>query len=289
MKVATVSFRFRLSGPGVEGAAEQLLTAFVPTLVRPRSMELQLVRLSGGLPAEVSRHKFAGSVDGDVSWAESWGLPPLPGEQPAEGCYTRLQEDIAGPTGPREFAPVLDRVEAFRELAQRQQANREARRAWVVWTFWGLTRVSYPLPSGGLGEGWFLRERLERHHTLVPVLRFICQFGADAQGPFDWRVQTHSHLWSLYSSRYDRRRRAWVKKEDVAAPEENAQRLVRALGLWLLRFPGATFSWGPEREHRPDLTGRVPEVLAQFFGPPHAQHQVAAIPGLRRCLNGHAR
>jgi hypothetical protein len=288
MKVATASFRFRLSGPGVEDAAGQLLTTFVPALVRPKSMELQLVRLSGGLPAEVSRHKFPGSVDGDVSWAESWGLPLLPGEQPAAAGYTWLTDDGAGLTRPQDFAPVLDRVAAFRELAQRHQASREARRAWVVWTFWGLTRVCYPLPSGGLGEGWFLRERLERHDTLVPILRFICQFGADPQGPFDWRVQTHSHLWSLYSSRHDGRRRAWVKKEDGAAPEHNAKQLVRALGAWLLRFPGATFSWEVEREHSPDLCGRVPELIGQLFGPPHAQHQVAAIPGPCRRINGHA-
>jgi hypothetical protein len=288
MKVATASFRFRLLGPGVEGAAEQLMSVFSPALVRPKSMELQLVGLSGGLPAAAVRHKFPGSVDGDVPWAGSWGLPLLSGERRAAGGFTRLSREGSWLTLPRDHEPVLGQVKTFREMALRQESTGEARRAWVVWTFWGPTRVFYPSPSGGLREGWFLRECLEHHNALVPVLRLVCQFGGHPCAPFEWRAQTHSHLWSYYSSRYDRDGGGWVRKGDVTAPELNALLLARALGSLLLRFPNASFSWDVEREHGPDLTGCVPDVIGRLFGPPHAQLEVAAIAGLDRCRNGHA-
>jgi hypothetical protein len=286
MKPATVSFCFRLSGPGVEAAAEQLLDTLSPRLVQPRSMDLQLVSLSGLRPALATRYKFPGSVDGEAFWPAPWGPSLLPGERPAAGGYTELAEGGDWLTLPRDHDLVLERVRAFREMAARYESSKAARRAWAVWTFWGLTRVFHALSAGGLGEGWLFREFLEHHNSLVPILRVICQIGADPKAPFDWRAQTYGHSWSFFSSRYDRGTRRWARKEEVAAPEQNARLLVQALAAWLLKFPNACFSWDLEREHRPDLSGCVPQVIRQLFGPRRARLEVAAIPALSRKWNG---
>jgi hypothetical protein len=277
MSAASITFRFRLYGPDTERPAAAFLSAFSRRLVKPKSVELQLAALSGSEPAQASRYKLPGSVDGNAPWADAWTLPLLEGEVPvARRHYTRLKDRSRFLSLPRDRGVILDALKALRESAARLQASGRARRAWVVYGFWGPTRVAYPTVFGGVKEGWFLRERLDYCDASAPILSAACQLHDRPRSVFDFHIQSHSHVWSFVWPRLDAPG-SWLPKRVRAAPRRNAVLLVQAVCGFLREFRDAEFSWSVERNGTPDLAGCAPSALRHVLGPSHTRLRVSAI------------
>jgi hypothetical protein len=274
--MASVWFNVYIYGGKPEMLADHLLSLLPQKLIQPKSMELVL-------PGRSTRYKVPCSVDGEAFWMDVCSLPLFPGEEIWHGTnLTVLHSPEKWLNLTEKKQEILDHVNRLRDEAIRLQISGESPRAWVFWTFYGLTRAFYSDQPNRLVEGWFLRERISHHDLLTPIVQVICHFRGVNCEDFSLRFCARSHIWSWYSSGFDKCREQWVPKESLDAERQNARLLAETVAEFLVRFPEGEVEWDVERgDHPPDLAGFVPEELEGFLGPPNARCKIIEIPFLK--------